>query len=85
MTATARELRTALRTVETSSYAYFGVLRRSPSLSKAFDTVEVWGSSPHEPTIHIFFNHLQTKHSDMQRIGVGLCHNLSFHHTRLLP
>jgi hypothetical protein len=29
-----RELRTALRTAETSSYTYFGVLRRSLLLSK---------------------------------------------------
>src|SRR5262249_57985412 len=30
-----------------------------PRAGSRFDTVEVWGSSPHEPTIHIFFNHLR--------------------------
>jgi len=37
-----QELRTALRTVETSSYTYFGVLRRSPSLSKLFSVLVSW-------------------------------------------
>jgi len=36
------KLRTALRTVETSSYTYFGVLRRSPSLSKLFSVLVSW-------------------------------------------
>ena len=39
------KLRTALRTVETSSYTYFGVLRRSPSLSK----LSVRASGPRNP------------------------------------
>jgi hypothetical protein len=39
---TARKLRTALRTAETSSYTYFGVLRRSPSLSKLFSVLLSW-------------------------------------------
>jgi len=30
-----------------------------------FDTVEVWGSSPHEPTIP--FNHLRAEGSDLTR------------------
>jgi len=34
--------RTALRTVETSSYTYFGALRRSPSLSKLFSVLVSW-------------------------------------------
>jgi len=37
-----RKLRTALRTVETWSYTYFGVLRRSPSLSKLFSVLVSW-------------------------------------------
>jgi len=37
-----RKLRTALRTVETSSYTYFGVLRWSPSLSKLFSVLVSW-------------------------------------------
>jgi hypothetical protein len=34
--------RTALRTAETSSYTYFGVLRRSLSLSKLFSVLVSW-------------------------------------------
>ena len=33
--------RTALRTVETSSYAYFHVFRRPVALYTAFDTIEI--------------------------------------------
>ena len=50
----AEKSRTALRTVEGSSYAYFGVLSQPQSACKviqgigqlAFDTVEVWVRVP---------------------------------------
>jgi len=39
---TSEKSRTALRTVETSSYAYFGVVRRSLSSSKLFKVLVSW-------------------------------------------
>ena len=63
---TSEKSRTVLRTLETSSYTYFHVLRRPWSACKLFkvlviDTVEVWSSSLHAPTI--LFNELASRAS----------------------
>src|SRR5205807_8567991 len=47
-------------------------LQGSASLRLGIDTMEVWGSSPHEPTTHHCFNDLRMKYSDGLR-GCPVC------------